>query len=148
GVLAQAPPSILGKTDFQSLSAAVPGMPASTSQAASQAYGSDVLLHDVNLDSVYQPFFDKASAARQQLHEAIQARRHQMPDQAAMAKQAKAAANANPIVEGMGGTDKIEQMTSEQRKAAALQSAQSYQQNLAAKAAHGSPEMQAMMQKM
>lgn len=148
GVLAQSSSSILGKTDFESLSAALPTMPASPSGAAVQAYGPDVRTHDVNLDSVYQPFFDKASAARQQLHEAIQARRHQIPDQAAVAKQAKADANANPIVAGMGGTDKIEQMTPDQRKAAALQSAQTYQQNLTAKAGRGSPEMQAMMQKM
>jgi len=138
GTLAQSSPSILGKTDFESLAAAMPAMPASTSGAALQAYGPDIQMHDASLDSVSQSFLDKASAAHQRLHEAIQTRRRQMADAATLMKQAKADANANPIAAGMGGTERIEQMTPEQRKAAALQSAQSYQQSLATRTARAS----------
>jgi hypothetical protein len=64
-----------------------------------------------------------------------------------MEKQAKAMSNSNPIVSGMGGVDKIQQMTPEQREAAARQSAANYQQSLVTGNGRNSPAMQAMMQK-
>ena len=58
-----------------------------------------------------------------------------------------AQANSNPIVSGMGGIDKIQQMSPEERQAAARQSVSAMQQNIVTGNGRNSPEMQAMMQR-
>ncbi|MBS1850662.1 MAG: hypothetical protein JST79_07095 [Acidobacteria bacterium] len=132
-------PTILGKTNIHALLEAAPGVPRSTAEAADRWKQSD---------AIYQPFQQKVEAAHKQLQESMAARAHQAPDAATMEKQAKAMSNANPIVSGMGGVDKIQQMTPEQREAAARQSAANYQQSLVTGNGRNSPAMQAMMQKM
>ena len=46
-----------------------------------------------------------------------------------MMRQAKAQANSNAIVAGMGGIDNIQRMTPEQREQAALGSVQNFRRN-------------------
>jgi hypothetical protein len=125
--------TIAGKTDIQALIEAAPGLPASTAEAATRAYGPDVRMHEmpVELDTVYGPFFNRAAAAHKQLKEAMQARAKSMPAKATVEMQARAQANSNPIVAGMGGIDAIQKMTPEQRKQAALQSVAAFQASLA-----------------
>lgn len=146
---AQQPQSILGKTDVHGLLEAVPGMPSSTTEAATRAYGPDIRMYEmpVKLDSLYDPFFKRAGAAHQQLKDGIAIRMKSLPDKTTVEKQAKAQVNSNPIVSGMGGIDQIQQMTPAQREAAARQSVAGFQQNLVTGGGRNSPTMQAMMQK-
>lgn len=149
GQAQSSPSSILGKTDIQALLEAVPGVPNSTSEAATRAYGADIRMYDVpvKLDDTYQPFFQQAASAHARMKDAMNARAKNAPDQATVMKQAKDQANASPIVAGMGGLDNVARMTPEQRQQAARQSAAAFQQNLITGGGRNSPGMQAMMQK-
>jgi hypothetical protein len=132
-------PSILGKTNIHALLEAAPSVPRNTAEAAVRWKQSD---------AIYQPFQQKVEAAHKQLQEAMAAHTQRGPDAATMEKQAQAMSNSNPIVSGMGGVDKIQQMTPGQRGAAARQSAANYQQSFITGNGRNSPAMQAMMQKM
>lgn len=147
--IAQRPATILGKTNTQGLFESVPAPPNSPAEAATRAYGPDIRMYDmpVKLDSLYSSFFERAATAHEQLKSAIAARQKEMPDQATVERQAKAQANSNPIVAGMGGTDKIQQMDAKQREQAARQSVAAYQQNLVTGGGRNSASMQAMMQR-
>jgi hypothetical protein len=148
-VVAQQPPSILGKTDLYSLLNLTPTMPANTADAAIRAYGTNSQSQSLpsNLDSLYDPFFRRATAAHNAIREASASRMKKMPSQAETERQTRAQVNANPITSGMGGMEKMQQMTPAQREAAARQSVANYQQNLVTGDGRNSPEMQAMMQK-
>jgi hypothetical protein len=130
-------PSILGKTDIRSLLEAVPGLPNSPAEAAKRQQSS----------ALYEPFYQRTAVAHEVIKQAIASRTKGMPDQATLEKQAKAQSNSNPIVAGMGGIDNIQQMTPEQRKAAARKSMAAFQQNLVIGGGRNSPAMQAMMQR-
>lgn len=148
-VLAAGPELILGKTDINALLEAAPGLPSSTAEAATRAYGPDIRMNEmpIGLTALYQPFYERVAAVREQFKEAARSRLQGMPSQAATEKQAKEQANANPMVAGMGGVDKIEQMTPEQRQQAGRQAAENYKQSLITGGGRNSPGMQAMMQK-
>jgi hypothetical protein len=135
---AQQAPSILGRTNIQILIQDSPGIPKSPAEAAQNVQRSA---------DIYDPFYQRTKAAHDALQQAIAQRAQGMPDRATLEKQARAQSNANPIVSGMGGVDNIQQMTSEQRKAAALQSTAAFQQNLITGGGRNSPQMQAMMQR-
>jgi len=134
--LAQQAPTILGKTDVHALLEAAPSMPSSPAEAARRAD---------HYEAIYGPFNKRAAAAHAQIKEAMQARAKNMPDKATVERQAFAQVNSNPLVAGMGGMNRIQQMTPEQQKAAALQSAAQFQQQLITGRGRNSPEMQAMM---
>jgi hypothetical protein len=115
--LAQQPASIAGKTD---LLGAAPGMSTGPQEAVTRSY-----------DEVYAPFYKRVEAAHTTLQNAMAWRYNAMPhDQATLEKQARSQANSNAIVAGMGGIDSIQQMTPQQREAAAHQSVANFQQNL------------------
>jgi len=93
-------------------------------------------------------FFQRVAAARNLLKQAIASRSKDVPDQATMMKQAKAQANSNAIVAGMGGIDNIQQMSPEQRRQAALRSVQNFRQNAMTAGGPGSANMRATMQRL
>ncbi len=133
---AQKAPTILGKIDIHALLEAAPGMPSSPAEAvrlADQSY------------AIYRPFFKRVEAAHAQLKEAIQASGKDMPDQATLEKQAKAQANSSPIIANMGGVDRIQRMTPDQQKQAALQAAATFQQQILTRNGLNSPQAQDMM---
>ena len=134
--IAQQTPTILGKTDVHALLEAAPGMPNSPAEAARRADQSE---------AIYGPFNKRVALAHAQIKEAMQARAKDMPDKATIEKQAMAQANSNPLVAGMGGVNRIQRMAPEQQKAAALQSAAQFQQQIITGNGRNSPEMQAMM---
>lgn len=136
--LAQPPASILGKTDLAGLVKAAPGVPATAKDAAAQ-----------NHDAVYDPFYKRVNDAHAALKTLTDMRAKTMPqpDQASYEKKMKAQVESNPLISGMGGMEKMQQMTPEERKAAALKSAAAMQQNIITGNGRNSPEMQAMMQR-
>jgi hypothetical protein len=135
--LGQQPTTILGKTDLTGILNAAPGMPATTKDASTRD-------HEI----IYGTFYNRASAAHKTLNDAIAMRSKDMQKAMSVTEtQAKAQANSNAIVSRMGGVDKIQQMTPEQRAAAARQSMAAFQQSLVTGGGRNSPEMQAMMQK-
>jgi len=135
---AQQSPSILGKTDVHALLEAAPGVPNTPAEAAKRAQQSG---------DIFPSFYQRTTEAHELIKQGAAARAKGMPDQVTLEAQAKAQSNSNPIVAGMGGIDKVQQMTPEQRKAAAQQSMAAFQQNLVTGGGRNSPSMQAMMQR-
>jgi hypothetical protein len=82
--MAHQPPSILGKTDLYSLLDFTPTMPANTADAAIRVYGTNSQPQSLpsNLDSVYDPFFRRATAAHNGIKKASASRTKNMPSQA------------------------------------------------------------------
>jgi hypothetical protein len=147
--LGQQPAPALGKSDLTGMLEAAPGIPVNVESATAKAYGPNAAPYAKNqLDTAYDPFFKRAAAAHDVLKNAVAAHAKSAPkDPATLQKQAMAQANSNPIVSGMGGVDKIQQMSPEERQAAARQSAAAMQQNIVTGNGRNSPEMQAMMQR-
>jgi hypothetical protein len=87
------------------------------------------------------------AAARDVLKNAVDAR---SANQEALAQRTKAQADASPIVNRMGGTDKIGEMSEAEAQQAAIQAAGDYQQSLsgAPGTAPAGGGMQAIMQRM
>ena len=110
---AQQSPSILGKTDLHALLEAAPGVPNTPAEAAKRAEQSG---------HVFPLFYQRTTDAHELIKQGASARAKGMPDQVTLEAQARAQSNSNPIVAGMGGIGKLQQMTPEQRKAAAQQS--------------------------
>ena len=137
-VEAQQAPSILGKTDLHVLIEASPNLPNTPAEAAKRTQPSADL---------YALFYQRTSASHDLIKQAVTGRAKGMPDKSTVEMQAKAQSNANPIVAGMGGIDNIQQMTPEQRQAAARQSVAAFQQNLVTGGGRNSPAMQAMMRR-
>lgn len=140
--------AVLGKIDFQALLEAVPGVPATPAEAGRRAYGPDIKTDQAPfvLDAFYAPFHKKVEAARDVIKDAVANR---VQNQEAIAQRSIAQAEASPIVNRMGGIDKISQMSEDEAKQAAAQAVGSYQQSLS-----GAPTppsgggMQAMMERM
>ena len=89
---------------------------------------------NIDVDAKYDPFLQKVDAERKQF--AVTAMKdnqytqvYEKEGQAGLERRAKEQSDKSAIVQQMGGTDKIMQMTEEERKAAALQAAANIQQN-------------------
>jgi hypothetical protein len=110
--------SLLGKIDFQALYSAAPPLPASPAEAATRAYGRS--LADQNtaaLDTFYTPFRNRVASARETIKPAVDA----LPaHREAMAQRLTTQANDSAIIAGMGGTDKISEMSEEEAQQAAM----------------------------
>ena len=146
--LGQQPATAVGKTDLTGLLEAAPTIPVSIESATTKAFGPNAAPYAQNqLDAVYDPFFKRTGAAREALKSIVAAHAKSTQDPATVQKQALTQANSNPLVSGMGGIDKIQQMSPEERQAAARQSVAAMQQNIITGNGRNSPEMQAMMQR-
>ncbi len=140
--------SVLGKNDYSSLYDAAPGIPATPAEAGKRAYGADILTQNgaAELEVFYAPFNQQVAAARDVIKDAVA---NQSQDQQALAQRSVAQANASPLINRMGGVEKMSQMSEEELKQAAAQAAGSYTQSLS-----GAPTnapgggMQAMMQRL
>lgn len=118
---------LIGKTNFLSYLEEAPPPPPSIQDAARIAYGANILQPDpLALQRVFQPIRDKVERAREQYRQAYAGKYGQGGD----AGQASAAVNSNPIVAGMGGVEKVQQMDEAQAEAAARQAAAGYQQDI------------------
>ena len=141
--------NVLGKIDHQALLEAVPGIPATTTDAGKRTYGTEISANAdaAALDSFYAPFYKRVAAARNVIKDAVAAR---PANQEALAQRSIAQANASPIVNRMGGTDKIAEMSEAEAQQAAIQATGAYQQSLAGQAGNtpSAGGMQAMMQRM
>ena len=141
--------NVLGKIDHQALLEAVPGIPATTTDAGKRTYGTEISANAdaAALDSFYAPFYKRVAAARSVIKDAVDAR---SANQEALAQRSIAQANASPIVNRMGGTDKIAGMSEAEAQQAAIQATGAYQQSLAGQAGNtpSGGGMQAMMQRM
>jgi hypothetical protein len=126
---------------------AAPSMPVSPAEAAKRAYGPDILAQEepVALDSFYDPFYKRVAAARDVIKDAV-ANRSQ--NQEALGQRSIAQTEASPIVNRMGGIDKISNMSEEEMKHAAAQAVGSYQQSLAGGPTPSGGGMQAMTERM
>ena len=146
--LGQQPATVVGKTDLTGLLEAAPAIPVNVESATAKAYGPNAAPYAKNqLDAAYDPFFKRATAAHDVLKNAVATHAKSTQDPATVQRQAMTQANSNPLVSGMGGIDKIQQMSPEERQAAARQSAAAWQQSLITGNGRNSPEMQAMMQR-
>ena len=141
--------SSLGKIDFIMLYDAAPGIPASPAEAGKRAYGADInnaQYQQIELEAFYAPFNQKVAAARAVIKDAVA---NQSRNQEALAQRNLAQANASPLINRMGGIEKMSQMSEEELKQAAAQAAGSYTQSLS-----GAPTnapgagMQAIMQRL
>jgi hypothetical protein len=141
--------NVLGKIDHQALLEAAPGIPATTTEASKRTYGTEINANadTAALDSFYAPFYRRVAAARDVIKGAVDAR---AANQEALAQRSRAQADASPIVNRMGGTDKIGEMSEAEAQQAAIQAAGDYQQSLAGAPANAPSGcgMQAMMQRM
>jgi hypothetical protein len=146
--LGQQPATVVGKSELTGLLEAAPAIPATVESATARVYGPHAAAYAKNqLDEAYDPFFKRAAAAHDVLKNAVAAHAKSTQDAATVQKQAMAQVNSNPLISGMGGLDKIQQMSPEERQAAARQSAAAMQQNIITGNGRNSPEMQAMMQR-
>ena len=140
--------AVLGKIDHQALLEAAPGIPATPAEAGKRAYGAEIKADrpPLVLDTFYASFYKKVEAARDVIKDAV-ANRQQ--NQEALTQRSIAQAEASPIVNRMGGVDKMSEMSEEEAKQAAAQAAGSYQQSLSGAPSNPSGGgMQAMMQRM
>src|SRR5439155_25221188 len=146
GPAAQQPRAVLGKIDHQALLEAVPGIPATTAEAAKRAFGPDIKTQEEPkaLDSFYVPFQKQVAAARDVIKEAVANRERNREE---LERRTRAQAEASPIVSRMGGMEKISEMSEEEQKRAAAQAVGSYQQSLSGAPANAPSGggMQAMM---
>ena len=145
-LLAEQSPSVLGKINFAALFDAAPAMPASTADAGKRVYGPGIAgsQSELDLNPFYEPFNKRIAAAHDVLQPGIEAR---PANREAMGQQAMAQAESNPIVAGMGGLEKMQQMSDEEREKAAMQAAANYQQSMAGGNTDTSNGMQAVMQR-
>ena len=142
----QQPQDVLGKINFWSLYDAAPAIPASTAEASKRVYGADLGAnsHEANLTPFYEPFDKRVAAARDVIQGAVDARG---TNQEAMSQRAVADANNNPIIAGMGGTEKMSEMSDEEIQAAAMKSMAAYQQSMAGGHQETANGTQAIMQR-
>lgn len=119
--------SVLGKIDFIVLYDLAPGVPATTAEAGKRTYGADIQNSQVVLESFYAPFNKRVEAARDVIKDAVA---NQPQSQQAIAQRSVAQANASPLINRMGGIEKMSQMSEEELKQAAAQAAGSYTQSL------------------
>jgi hypothetical protein len=144
-VIVAQPQSGLGKINFAVLFNAAPAIPATPAEAAKRTFvPGDANESTAPLEASYEPFNKEIAAARETLQPAVEsepARRE------AMSHQAVANANSSAMIAGMGGIDKISQMSDEEREQAALQAVGNVPQSSGAPPQAGAG-MQAVMQRM
>ena len=145
-MLAEQPQPVLGKIDFAALYDAAPALPANTAEAGKRLYGSDIANNTTaaDLTPFYDPFNKRVEAAWDAIKPAMESR---SANQEAMGQRALANAESSPIIARMGGTEKMSQMSEEERQQAAMQAAAEYQQSMAGGRAETSGGMQAIMQR-
>jgi hypothetical protein len=144
-ISAQQPQPGIGKVDFAALFNAAPPLPATPAEAANRTFvPGDANESTAPLEAFYEPFNKRVAAARDTIKPAIDSRpaRHE-----AMSQQAIADANSSAVIAGMGGIDKISQMSDQEREQAALQAVGNVPQNSGAPPQAGAG-MQAIMQRM
>jgi len=96
------------------------------------------------LEASYEPFNEQIATARETIQPAVES---EPSRRGAMSQQAVASANRSAVIAGMGGIDKISQMSDEEREKAALQTVGNVPQNSGAPPQAGAG-MQAIMQRM
>jgi len=141
--------TVLGKIDHQALLEAVPGIPATTAEAGKRTYGPDIKAREEPnaLDSFYAPCKKQVADARKVIKKAVANRERNREE---LGERTRAQAEASPIVNRMGGIEKISEMSEEEQKQAAAQAVGSYQQSLSG-APGNTPAgggMQAMVERM
>jgi hypothetical protein len=144
-IAAQPPQSGLGKVNFAALFNAAPTVPSTPADAAKRTFTpGDANESTATLEASYEPFNKQIAAARETIRPAVES---QPARREAMSQQAIADANSSAVIAGMGGIDKMSQMTDEEREQAALQAVGNVPQNSGAPPQAGAG-MQAIMQRM
>lgn len=142
--------SPLGKTDFHAYLEAAPGLPNSIEEAAKRTYGANVLQPDVlALENFFQPFYQKMESAEQfyQAYADEFQAQGALQSETEMHRQAASAANQNPIIQQMGGAEKVAKMSEQEAEAAARAAAAQYIQDPFAASGIQSAGMTALYQK-
>jgi hypothetical protein len=137
----------LGKIDFQTLLDALPGMPATAAEAGKRTYGSDIRgqIQETELARFYMPFNQRRDAARAAIKPALDNRAQ---DQDAIARRAVSQADSSALISGMGGVEKMGQMSEEELKQAAAQAMGAAVQSRSGAPPGAGGGMQAMMQRL
>jgi hypothetical protein len=145
-LMAERPQAVLGKINFAVLFDAAPAMPASTADAGKKAFGTNIGADALAWDfsALYAPYDKQVAAAHEVIRPAIDSRRQ---NQDAMANQAIADANNNPIISGMGGIDKMSEMSEQEQQQAAMQAMGDYQRSKAGGHQETANATQAIMQR-
>ena len=142
----QQPQDVLGKVNFASLFDTAPAIPSGTAEARKRVYGADIAhSNEVDLTPFYESFDKRVAAAREVIQSAVDAR---AANQEAIGQRAVADANNNAIIAGMGGTEKMSEMSEEEVQAAAMKSMGNYQQSMAGGHPEAAQGTQAIMQRM
>ena len=125
----QQPRAVLGKIDFPGLYDAVPGIPADAPEAGKRGMrkDGDNFADQAALDAFYAPFQERVTAARNVIQGALDS---QPARSEARGKQAMAQANANPLVSGMGGLEKMGEMSDAEMQQSLSESMGSYTQSM------------------
>ncbi|HEY7616013.1 MAG TPA: hypothetical protein VH744_04360, partial [Terriglobales bacterium] len=120
---------VLGKIDYQALYDAVPGVPATSAEAGTRAFGPNIVAANdaTALDVFYAPFYKRVAGARDIIKDAV-ANQSQSMEQ--ISQRTKAQAEDSAIISRMGGTEKIAAMSDEERQQAAAQAVGGYQQSM------------------
>jgi hypothetical protein len=144
-IAAQTQQSGLGKVNFAALFNAAPPLPATPAEAAKRTFvPGDANESTAPLETSYEPFNKQIAAARETIQPAVASEQARGE---AISQQAVADANSSAVIAGMGGIDKISQMSDEEREKAALQAVGNIPQNSGAPPQAGAG-MQAIMQRM
>ena len=140
--------AILGTTDINAYIQQAPGLPATTDEAMMRA-GTHPLNPDHSaLDRHYLPFEEKVGRRIQDYKDfAKQKMEKGGATEADYQREAAAMANTNPVIAGMGGYEKVSQMSESEARAAAQQAANTYMADPLAASGVQSAGMAAMYQK-
>lgn len=148
---ATAQSTLIGTTNFHSYLNGAPAPALTPDEATRRTYGTDVLNgNGLALDEYYRPFFDKLEREKKRYEDFYRKKMedyqstHSMED---MQAQQKATINANPIIAGMGGVDRIQNMTEAEARQAAMTAATNYAANPFAANGVESQGMTALYQK-
>lgn len=118
---------ILGTTDINAFIKQVPGFAPNTEEAMKAGRNASHPARPLALDRHYLPFEDKVNSRINEYKAFAQQKMAQGgATEADYRREAAAMSNSNPIVAGMGGYEKINQMSEAEAKAAAQQSAAAY----------------------
>lgn len=132
--LLHAQQALIGKTNFATYIDEAPGLPATLEEAAKWYYGNNNFVQpDYNgFQQRYQPFYNKIDRLTEQYKQVYGAKieaYNEQQGEAGIRRNMEAEVNKNPIVAQMGGVEKIQNMSEEEAKAAALQASAQMMQN-------------------
>ncbi len=140
--------AILGTTDINAYLEEAPGLPATTEEAMKRDGAHPLQPDHEAADRFYKPFEDKVNRRIRDYQDFAQQKMSKASTNSAdYEKETIAMANSNPIIAGMGGYEKISQMSEAERKVAAQKAAAAYTANPPAANGMRSPGMTAMQQK-